>query len=123
VSPQSITGILLGTLIITNTVETQLVGANKYVTHKFAGTSGSGSRTWNFNWTAPVAGTGNVTFYGAFNCANNSGNSAGDTIYKSTLVVSECTVLAQPGTITGNSTVCAGSSQNYSIAVVPGALS
>jgi hypothetical protein len=123
VSPQSPTGVLLGTLIVTNTTETQLVGANKYITHKLAGTTGSGSKTWNFNWTAPVAGTGNVTFYGAFNCANNSGTSAGDTIFKSTLLVSECAVLAQPGTITGNTTVCAGSSQNYSIAVVLGAVS
>src|SRR5204863_8988529 len=105
ISPQSITGTLLGTLMITNTTETQLVGANKYVTHKLAGTTGAGSKTWNFNWTAPVAGTGNVTFYGAFNVANNSGNSSGDTIYKSTLVVSECIVPAQPGTITGNTTV------------------
>jgi hypothetical protein len=123
VSPQSITGTLLGTLIITNTTETQLVGANKYVTHKLAGTTGAGSKTWNFNWTAPVAGTGSVTFYGAFNVANNSGNSSGDTIYKSTLVISECIVPAQPGTITGNVTVCPGSPQSYSITAVAGATS
>src|SRR5712671_3368866 len=49
VSPQSPTGVLLGTLIVTNTTETQLVGANKYITHKLAGTTGSGSKTWNFN--------------------------------------------------------------------------
>src|SRR5829696_4706422 len=45
VSPQNITGTLLGTLIITNSTETQLVGANKYVTHKLAGTTGAGSKT------------------------------------------------------------------------------
>lgn len=123
ISPQNNIGTLLGSLIITNTTETQIV-STKYVTHKLAGTSApSGTKTWSFNWTAPVAGTGNVTFYGAFNVTNNSGTSLGDTIYKSTLLVSECAALAQPGVITGNSPVCAGSTQNYSIAPVTGAVS
>ena len=122
ISPQNNAGTLLGTLVVTNSTETQLVGANKYITHKLAGTSGpSGTKTWNFNWTAPVAGTGTVTFYGAFNVTNSNNNSSGDTIYKSTLVVSECAVPAQPSAITGNATVCPGSSQNYSVSAVAGA--
>src|SRR5690349_22876987 len=67
ISPQSPTGTLLGTLIVTNSTEMQLVGSGKYITHKSAGVTGTNSRTWVFNWTAPAAGTGNVTFYGAFN--------------------------------------------------------
>lgn len=45
----------------------QLVGNGKYVTHTLANTVTS---SWTFNWTAPVAGTGPVTFYGAFARSN-----------------------------------------------------
>lgn len=124
ISPQNAVGTLLGTLVVTNITEMQLVGANKYITHKLAGTSGpTGSKTWNFNWIAPAAGTGNVTFYGAFNVTNNNNASTGDTIYTSTLVVSECAVPAQPAAITGNTPVCPGSLQSYSVPAVSGATS
>jgi hypothetical protein len=66
-----------------------LISSGKYITHKTAGTSGSGTITWSFNWTAPAKGTGTVTFYGAFNIANNSGNALGDAIKLSQLVVTE----------------------------------
>ena len=120
ISPLNIGGTLLGSMVLTNT-ETQLVGSSKYITHTATGTSGSGSKTWSFNWTAPSTGTGNVIFYGAFNVTNNNNGSSGDTIYKSTLSVSECTVATQPGSISGNTTVCSGSSQVYSVATVAGA--
>jgi len=62
VSPQNIAGDLLGTL--TAGTGNKLVGNGKYVTHS------SGVLTpnaeWSFVWTAPQAGTGDVTFYGAF---------------------------------------------------------
>ena len=90
VSPQSNSGTLLGTLIVTNTTQTQLVGSGKYITHKSAGTTGTGnSKTWSFNWTAPATGTGDVTFYGAFNAADGNGLSTGDVISTSTLVIPE----------------------------------
>jgi len=61
VSPQNASGVLLGTLAAgTNS---QLVGSGKYVTHKSASST---VKVWTFQWTAPIAGTGNVTFYGAF---------------------------------------------------------
>lgn len=62
VSPQNTTGALLGTLAAGT--GNQLVGNGKYVTHS----SGINTPTaqWTFQWTAPAAGTGNVTFYGAF---------------------------------------------------------
>jgi hypothetical protein len=41
----------------------------------------SGTITWNFQWTAPAAGTGPVTFYVASNAANNNGSTSGDEIY------------------------------------------
>ncbi|MBL7890623.1 MAG: T9SS type A sorting domain-containing protein [Bacteroidia bacterium] len=91
VSPQNTAGTQMGTLIVTNSTETQLVGSGKYITHKTAGTAGTGSRTWTFDWTAPAAGSGAVTFYGAFNKTNNSGTNAGDAIVLSSLTVQENT--------------------------------
>jgi hypothetical protein len=61
VSPQNVAGALLGTLIAGS--GSQLNGSGKYVTHASANTTTS---TWTFSWVAPVAGTGSVTFYGAF---------------------------------------------------------
>ena len=60
VSPQNQAGTLLGTL--TAGAANKLVGNGKYVTHSNA----SSNKVWNFTWTAPAAGTGTVTFYGAF---------------------------------------------------------
>ncbi len=62
VSPQNLTGTLLGTL--TAGAGNKLVGSGKYVTHSSA--SNSNPATWTFKWTAPPSGTGPVTFYGAF---------------------------------------------------------
>jgi len=90
ISPQNTSGTLLGTLIST-TSATQLVGSNKYITHTSTGTSGTNSRTWTFNWTAPAQGTGSVTFYGAFNITNANNNQTGDTCCISTLVIPENT--------------------------------
>jgi hypothetical protein len=90
ISAQDLSGTGLGTLIITDATKTQLVGSGKYITHKSAGTSfTSGTATWSFDWTAPSAGTGAVTFYGAFNITNNSSTTAGDIIQLSSLPVQE----------------------------------
>lgn len=86
-SPQSPSGTFLGTLI-TGT-ETQLVGSGKYVTHKNSSNTGTGSRTWTYQWTAPATGLGPVTFYGAFNVCDNDGSDVGDSVYTSTLSVYE----------------------------------
>jgi len=62
VSPQNITGALLGTLMAgTNS---HLVGNGKYVTQNSK--TNANPATWSFSWTAPQTGTGSVTFYGAF---------------------------------------------------------
>jgi len=79
-----------GTFIITDAVQTQLTNSNHAVTHTSAGTTPSGnSKTWTFDWTAPAAGTGNITFYAAFNAANGNGNNQGDVIYLTSTSVSE----------------------------------
>lgn len=93
ISPQDASGTFLGTLIATDAVNTKLAThffsgsgniAGKYITHSNASTG-----TWSFDWTAPIAATGDVTFYGAFNAAGGSSNQTGDSIFTSTLVVSE----------------------------------
>lgn len=124
VSPQSITGALLGTLMVTNTTETKLVGSSKYITHTSGGTGGAGgNRTWTFNWMAPSSGTGDVTFYGAFLATNSMNNSSGDSVFRSTLLVNECMAPGKPAAIFGNTNVCSFSTNYYRIDSVPGATS
>lgn len=89
ISPQSSSGVPMGSL--TALSGTMVNGAGQYVTHVAGSTIGSGSKTWNFTWTSPAPGSGNVTFYGAFNAANNNGQASGDSIFLSTLTVSENT--------------------------------
>ena len=94
-----ITNAMQGTIINTST-QSQMNG--NYITHTSTGTSGpGGSKTWTFNWKAPIAGTGNVTFYGAFNCTNSNNLSSGDLIYTSTLPVSEFSISGVDAGVTG----------------------
>lgn len=88
ISPQNSAGTKLGTLINTGS-QTKLVGSSKYITHTQAGISGSNTKSWTFDWTAPAAGTGAVTFYGAFMAANNNGGTGGDIVYKTSYSVAE----------------------------------
>jgi hypothetical protein len=88
ISPQTNTGVLVGTMISTS-AGTKLTGAGKYLTHSTTGIGTNGVKSWSFNWVAPSAGTGNVTFYGAFNHANGNGGTSGDSIFKSTYVINE----------------------------------
>ena len=89
VSPQDSSGVMLGTMAILDTTA-QLVGSsNDYITHTSAGTGGAGNKSWSFSWTAPASGTGSVPFYGACLAANANGQSSGDTVFLSTLLVNE----------------------------------
>ena len=88
VSPQNAAGTLLGTLINTS-AQTKLIGGAKYVTHTTAGNSGTNTKSWTFDWTAPAAGTGAVTFYGSFMASNGDGGTNGDIIYTTSYAVTE----------------------------------
>ena len=79
ISPQSSTGTLLGAITITDATNTRLV-SSKYVNHTSTGSSGSGSKSWSFNWTAPTTAApgDSVVFYGSFLYANNNGSESGD---------------------------------------------
>lgn len=61
---------------------TWIAGAGTSVSTKYIRQSAKGtgtSKTWTFQWTAPATAT-TVTFYGAFNYANNNLGSSGDII-------------------------------------------
>ncbi|MES2516126.1 MAG: T9SS type A sorting domain-containing protein [Bacteroidota bacterium] len=58
--------------------------STKYIRQSAKGTGAA--KTWAFQWTAPTTATA-VTFYGAFNYANNNGNSSGDIIKTCSLTV------------------------------------
>ena len=76
-----------GTFFITNASETQLVNNGDAITHTAAGNL---SNSWSFDWEAPSAGTGDVTFYGAFIEAGYPlGSNLGDYLTLSTLSASE----------------------------------
>ncbi|MEJ2594033.1 MAG: T9SS type A sorting domain-containing protein [bacterium] len=79
-----------GEILITDASQTQLTNNNSAVTHTPTGTTPDGdSKTWTFDWIAPEAGTGDITFYGAFNAANGNGNNQGDVIYLTSTTVME----------------------------------
>lgn len=83
-SPQDASGNPLGTLIAG--AGSQIVGGN-YLTHTFSSTTGSGSKTWDFQWTAPTAFTDPVTFYASYNFANADFSTSGDVILTDTYTV------------------------------------
>jgi hypothetical protein len=58
--------------------------STKYIRQSAKGTGAS--KTWTFKWTAPATATA-VTFYGAFNYANNNGSTSGDIIKTSSVSV------------------------------------
>jgi hypothetical protein len=57
--------------------------------HKQPNHFGQDSLTFTFEWIAPPAGSGNVTFYAAGNACNNLNNSSGDFIYTSSQLITE----------------------------------
>lgn len=85
ISPQAIDGKLLGTLVLTDSLRTQLNGNGKYITYKTQGVFGVDSAVWLFDWIAPTD-VNEVVFYGAFN-SNHEGHKGSDLTTLSTLKV------------------------------------
>jgi len=87
-SPQNSTTKGLGTLISSGTGTT--ITAGKYISHAAGKTAGSNNaKSWSFEWQAPMAGTGDVTFYAAGNASNSSDNTLGDKIFIDSEAVNE----------------------------------
>ena len=83
----------VGQFIIGSDGQTQLVNGNKAITHTSSGITPNGnSKTWTFQWTAPSTDIGIITFYGAFNAANNNGGTSGDVVYLSNMSVDESSI-------------------------------
>jgi len=69
-----------------------------YAKHTSAGTqlNQAGSATWLVDWTAPVAGVGDVTLYMAGNAADGSFSSLGDRIYTGSRAAAEGSATGVP---------------------------
>ncbi len=77
----------VGELIITNPTNTQTVGGGNYITHTSTGTIGDVGAFWGFDWQAPNAFEGNVTFYAAGIIANANGQNSGDILMSTNLPI------------------------------------
>jgi len=84
-------------------VQVSATGSVQYAKHTSLGTSigTMGIKTWQFDWTAPAAGTGVVRFYAAGNGANANSSPTGDMIYTAAIASAEnasedATVTLQP---------------------------
>ena len=82
-----------GSLVITNPANTQIKTktvsgiTRNNVVHQLNGGMHADSAIFTFNWVAPSANIGNVTFYFAGIAANNNGNENNDYVYNSSKVV------------------------------------
>ena len=70
--------------------------------------NGSNSSSWTFDWTAPISGTGTVTFYAAFNGTNANSSTSGDLIYLKTFSISQVTNLPTAVITPSSTTLCLG---------------
>ena len=87
---ESTGGVKQGTFSVTDPARVKKVNGGNAVTHTSGGTVASGdSISWSVDWTAPAAGTGQVTFYTAVNATNSNGGNSGDQIYTGSRMVSE----------------------------------
>lgn len=94
-----------GNFIVTDIVHTsKATGGNgrQYIKHVGAGTypgTLNQSPGWTFDWAAPVAGTGTVTFYFVGNAANNDNTNIGDFIYSKVITMTEAPVNCCDGSL------------------------
>lgn len=120
-----------GTLNITDLASTAIKTSSavipfvrRNIVQTLNGGQSQNSKVFNFSWTAPAAGTGDVTFYFAGVAANGNGTKIGDWVYTGLqLFTEDCAAPAQPANVTGNISVCSGSTETYSVAPVAGATS
>lgn len=87
-----------------------ILGGNRsYLNQTSAGTSGTGSITWEFKWTAPATNKGDVTFYTVVNSTNNVSGNAGDIIIAREFKIVPSNLLSEATASAVDSTICAGS--------------
>ena len=77
----------VGSLMLSETTNTQLVGNGNYVTHTEFGTSGSGMSTWLFIWKAPEVSQGNLNLHTSVLFSNSNGSTSGDQVVYTTMAL------------------------------------
>ncbi len=84
-SSQNKTGTPQGSMIVTNTNETQYADAAKaYIIQTRIGSNGA-NKVWTFNWKAPSTLLDSTTIYACVMAANGNGNQNGDSLFLSSL--------------------------------------
>ena len=91
-----------------NQVSISTSGGKYYANHDGSTGTIQLGRSWTFNWIAPAAGTGSITFYAAGNASNNNGSSSGDEIYTASLSLTEFSNSGAPTIFTTKLTGCQG---------------
>lgn len=79
-----------GTFTASSSDSKRPMGNSSFMTHN----NSKASASWSFDWEAPVAGTGTVTFTAALNATNNNGMPTGDQIFVSSKSVNEGTPMS-----------------------------
>jgi len=69
----------VGTILLSDNQNTELVGGSDYITH-----SNSNNNSWTFDWTAPSEPVGDITLYVACISANGNNNNSGDVLLTET---------------------------------------
>ena len=102
-------GSFSNTTTATSTTTAVISGSTRrYVRQTSSGNSGSGGKTWSFEWTAPSTNKGDVTFYTVVNSANNNGNTSGDIIIAREFTISPSSLLPVADASAASSSVCQG---------------
>lgn len=83
-------------------------GTRSYVRQTSSGNSGTGGRSWSFEWTAPSTNKGDLTLYTVVNSANNNGGTGGDIIIAREFTLSPSSLLPVANATAANTTVCQG---------------
>jgi hypothetical protein len=71
-------------MIVTNPKETRIIENGKYINQIKGGVDGNGSKSWSFDWVAPMKGSGDVIFYGSFLIGGKP-----EIVYNSKLLIKE----------------------------------
>ena len=79
----------VGEFVLSETIHTQLISSGDYITHTDIGTTGSGVKTWVFNWVAPTTQQGDVTLHASVLFSNNNGLITGDKVEYTSLTFTE----------------------------------
>lgn len=116
-------GELQNTSVLTQVITGGPGGNRQYIEHSSSGTfiNQQGGASWTFNWVAPAADVGVVTFYAAGNHANNDGNTSGDYIYF-TFATSQPAAATPDFSVSGSAslqTVAPGNGTTYNVTVTP----